>query len=499
MDDIYTIVEDGYINSMVITDAVVTDSLPEYVTYLNQSSHIPSSVEITGSKTMISWTMHHLRKNDTWSVTFAVSINHTGYYETNIFEESHFNYTMYDASDHSLLFPRVYILVGELSAPILKIFNPKDGFVSLSWYYPTDFPISDLIEYLLIFRSEDMRDFDFSTPIVDTSRDTDPRSLDINSLRYSWNLSVSLIPDESYYICMPVTKDDVLFPTSNTVGAKRVYFTSGWNDFSLPFAPCEPLYSHDLKNSVGALSIKSTRFLSRHVWTTSNVSLNIFHGVDEANAIMMCFENDTDYLFSGYAPSNIHYLDNKLPAPSNFTVSLYNETHFHISWDPVEEANSYYLMVNFKRCGIENDVKTKRRLYPWENECFYPISTVGIELAFSVAASTTPIAPMSSYEPSFVLNSSYSIAVYKLFSNSKYCGFGLPFEIAPQTISEFVLENESIIGMNYHDHLEQRWIWHRYNMPQGVYDVQIKRCRAYQISSTEPYEKILILEHNRSQ
>jgi hypothetical protein len=499
MDEIYTIVEEDYINSMVITNAVVTDTLPEYVTYLNDSSHIPYSVDISGSKTTISWTMHHMRRNDTWSVTFAVLINRSGYFETNIFQESHFNYTIYDASDNSLLFPRVYIQVGELSAPLLKIFNPKDGFVSLSWSYPTDFPISDLLDYLLIFRSEDMRGFDFSTPLVNTSIDFDPKSLDINSLRFHWNLSASAIPDESYYIGVPVTKMGVRFPSSNTVGAKRAFFTPDWNDFSLPFAPCEPLYSHDLQSSARALSIKTTRFLSRHVWTTSNVSLNIFHGVDEANAIMLLFENESQYIFTGYAPSSIHCLDNRLPAPTNFTVALYNETHFRISWDPIAGANSYYLIINYKRSGIENDVKTKRRFYPSETEYFYSISTVSIELAFSVAASTTPIKPMSSYEPSFVLNSSYSIAVYKLFSNLKYCGFGLPFKIASQAISEFVLDNSSIIGMNYYDITEQRWVWHRYNMPQGVYDEEIKWCRAYQISSTVPFEKILILDHNQPQ
>jgi hypothetical protein len=48
--------------------------------------------------------------------------------------------------------------------------------------------------------------------------------------------------------------------------------------------------------------------------------------------------------------------------------------------------------------------------------------------------------------------------------------------------------------MNYFNYTGQRWEWHRFNMPKGVYDEDIKWIGAYQISSYEPFEGILIMQ-----
>jgi hypothetical protein len=41
------------------------------------------------------------------------------------------------------------------------------------------------------------------------------------------------------------------------------------------------------------------------------------------------------------------------------------------------------------------------------------------------------------------------------------------------------------VGINYYIETEQRWGWHRINMPKNAYDEVMAYTKGYQLSSTE--------------
>lgn len=463
MDDIYNIIENDYIAKMVVPHAYIIDTLTENI-------HFVENTTVRNA----TWTAHHLRSGEGWNITFEVFADSCGQYQTNIFEHSFIDMLLYNGTILRFHFPRVYITVGENKAPFLEIENMDDGFIKLLWSY-NGLPVT----HYLIFMSETVDGFDFSNPFFNTSDDVDFKSLDIGPLRVTANLSEFDIPIESYYIIRGVQNDGVPLTTSNTVGALRQTFDIGWNDFSLPFEPCSETYLGELQNRIGAQDAKSTHMYQKHYWSRYNNSLSVI------DAIMLYFNESVDYVFTGFVPVNIHRIENTLPAPKLFLMG-YNDTHMRLFWNGVDGANTYRLVMSYFRKSAENN-SSATTLSGDTTEYFFNLSRMSIEMMFYIAPSVKCVDEWP--EPLYLLNMSYSVAIYWLrpYVDVKYFAFGLPFEIAPINISDIISESDDVVGVNHFDWDEQRWIWHRCNMPVGVYDSPIERCRAYQVSTTVPF------------
>jgi hypothetical protein len=86
-------------------------------------------------------------------------------------------------------------------------------------------------------------------------------------------------------------------------------------------------------------------------------------------------------------------------------------------------------------------------------------------------------------------NTTYSIGVWIGNYPAGYSSLGLPletFDSDMKTIDEYCDDIQNTVGINYYRESEQRWIWHRFNMPIGVYDDIIRYTYGYQISTSVP-------------
>jgi hypothetical protein len=51
-------------------------------------------------------------------------------------------------------------------------------------------------------------------------------------------------------------------------------------------------------------------------------------------------------------------------------------------------------------------------------------------------------------------------------------------------LDEYCDDIPSTVGINYLISGEQRWAWHRFNMPMGVYDEVMGYSNGYQVSTS---------------
>jgi hypothetical protein len=81
--------------------------------------------------------------------------------------------------------------------------------------------------------------------------------------------------------------------------------------------------------------------------------------------------------------------------------------------------------------------------------------------------------------------STYSVGVWTGDYDAGYDTFAVPLEIdTAETLDWYCDEISDTWGMNYYNQPEQRWMWHKTVMPDGIYDADIERGLGYQISTT---------------
>jgi hypothetical protein len=81
---------------------------------------------------------------------------------------------------------------------------------------------------------------------------------------------------------------------------------------------------------------------------------------------------------------------------------------------------------------------------------------------------------------------SYSIGIWTKGFDSGYDTISVPLKLNSDRVVDWYCD--AILhswGINYFEINENRWIWHKKVMPQGVYDVNLVTARGYQISTLD--------------
>jgi parallel beta-helix repeat protein len=345
--------------------------------------------------------------------------------------------------------------------------------ILLNWTAP-DYP---LIDHYLIYRSPDQREFDFSSPIYDTSSDLLP-------LRTNWTdvgSAGSGSATEYYYVVRVVGTDGQKSTTSNTAGKWTRPFGKGISAFSLPLQPFD-----DRNLSWFASAIPNVDFIrwvnpSGH-WITHYSSMG--PGFNDTPVMMgtgfeVSLSSPTNFTFCGYPASMIRFHEG-FGDPITFRKSLsvgVDGANVNLSWEAVAGAIEYSVFRNEHRNGLHNP-----SLPPLANvtstnwKDIGAIGNYGSELYYMVI----PVDFVGELG-----SSSYSVGVITVEYESGSDTFALPLKPVGTHFLDWYCDHvPSIVGMAYLK--SEMWIFHANEMPVGVYDVEVLQGEGFQISFTGP-------------
>jgi hypothetical protein len=468
---------------------LIRDILMPGINFIPGSFTIPPdniTVNATGH-TWLQWEKLFITINETWTCTFRIRSNNPGFVETNDYEFSRVKYTNWNNMTITENFPGVNITVKSPmpDPPLLRIFY--DGTtVVLDWTPPS----SQIVDYYLIYRSTARDDFgDFSNPWINTSSDIDPLGpgFPIGD-RISWNDTTASASSEYYYIIRAVNTDSEISSTSNTVGKYDRAFPLNVSTFSLPLEPSYDMNVSWYIEQIGSSPTDYIKFSNPATQTWVTHFLSDGNGVNDTvmrvgEGYEIKLASSTTYTFSGEPGSSIRFLEGEMPQPDNFQVSVIG-TNVFLSWDQVPGADHYIVYRATSRDGLNN------RLLPFAGETVNfganayidldpQVNIGGEEFYYAVGAVNS-----SSMHTS--LNTTYAIGVWIGNYSGGYNAFGLPlqtFDSLTKTVDEYCDDIPNTVGINYYIDSEQRWGWHRFNMPQNAYDEVLGYTKGYQLST----------------
>jgi hypothetical protein len=404
-------------------------------------------------------------------------------------------------SSVELLFPKTMIdvVIGEPQPPELFIEvvddygnpNGKGHNIRLYWV-----PQSSLNEYYLIYRSENQRDFDFSTPWRRTDMDDDNG---IIPLRTTWNDTDSAEPgkmnyhQELYYTIRAVDNVSMVSHTSRTVGKWTKHFYEGVNTFSLPLEPLKIMDTCQYTLDMKANYIKYMDPISQ-TWVTHNFgdrdSNNIPMEMGEGFEVE--FARQTNYTFTGMPGAMILY-DNVSfgfdatsgSGDANSLTATFESPMGDVTLNWAQpssmDANDQYLVFRSNvRDGFfsGNYIQIATLSFNTLSYTDYGNATTNLQNYYMII----PVNEMGIRGVS-----SYSIGVWMGKYYMGYDTLGLPLKSESiQSTDWFCDVIPGTWGMNYYNIHEQRWVWHKTIMPRGAYDPDVVMAEGYQISTIRP-------------
>ncbi|MCK5643642.1 MAG: hypothetical protein KAJ19_22775 [Gammaproteobacteria bacterium] len=409
-----------------------------------------------------------------------------GYIETNDYENSRVNYTNWNNVTIKENFPRVFInmLSPMPDPPQLRIYN-NGTTVILDWTPPGTPDIS----HYLIYRSTARDNFDFRSPWVDTNVTMDNIGLDIIAGRTTWNDTTASTSSEYYYIIRTVNSEGITSFTSNTVGKFDRYLPTGTSTFSLPL---EPSYQRNVSWYIEQIGSDPTDYIKwwnpgTQTWVThlysdgegiNDAPVNLGEGYEMGLAL------DRTYSFWGKPASSIRYLEGEMPRLTNFAVTVDTGGNVQLTWDELAGADHYIIYRTTSRDGLNVRSLSFAAEVPFGTTTWIDsnpgINIGGNEFYYMVGAA-------NSSSMHFTYNTTYAIGVWIADYPAGYSSFGLPLktmDAATKTIDEYADDIPNTVGINYFIYGEQRWAWHRFNMPMGVYDEVMGYSNGYQISTS---------------
>jgi hypothetical protein len=489
------------------SDFMIQDVLPDYIDYIpNSFSTPPENIFEDGfGRTIIQWNVSRIRIGEVWTVSFSVTSNQLGLVDSNYYSLSRINYTRWENSTKSSLFPKTQVLVklGEPQPPELFIetvddLNNPDGQgknIKLSWI-PSSSP---RITHYLIYRSENQNGFDFSNPWKRTDSDSD---FGVSGLRTTWNDTSSADPShpsyrqQQYYTIRAVNEAGMVSYTSRTVGKWTKQFPKDKSTFSLPLEPLQIMDSDYYTRDMGADYIK---------WMNPMTNTWVKHNNGDGPS------NNADLLVgTGYElklPGSINYTFCGMPAS---TIKWNNGTFLGFDWnsnaktlsanvDPMTGDVTLYWM---RPAGVTVGVDKYYVYYSSTRDGFWGRSGidyqllgggpifVGTETANHKAAALAGteyyymVVPLQSSGLQFGA-STYSIGVWTASFSGIYDSMGLPLKLSKDESVDWYCDGISdCVGINYYIYSEQRWGWHSKRMPKDAYDPDIIMADGYQISTS---------------
>ncbi len=154
-----------------------------------------------------------------------------------------------------------------------------------------------------------------------------------------------------------------------------------------------------------------------------------------------------------------------------------------LTWDPILGANHYIIYKSSTREGL-NDLTL---LSFWETTYGDPLDTNFIDYNAAYFSGTQYYYMVTAVsDPSLHsgFNSTYSIGVWTGSFDIGYDTFGLPLKLdSTYTADWFCDALPNVLGLNYFNNVNQRWMWHKTIMPKGAYDPFIFMADGYQLST----------------
>jgi hypothetical protein len=489
------------------SDFMIQDVLPDYIDYVPNSFSIqPANITVDAQgRTIIQWDVKRIKIGEVWTVSFGVTSSILGLVDSNYYSLSRINYTRWDNSTKTSLFPRTQVLVklSEPQPPELFIattddLNNPDGKgnnIQLSWTPPT----SPRITYYLIYRSENQNDFDFSIPWKRTDVDFD---FGVSGLRTTWNDTNLANPSHSnyrqqmYYMVRSVNEAGMVSHTSRTVGKWTKQFPTDISTFSLPLEPLRSLDSDYYTQDMGAEYIKWMD-PTTHNWIKHNLgdgpANNANLSVGEGYEVKL--PGSIKYTFCGMPGSTIKWNNGSYIGfdwnsdAKSLTASVDSTSgDVTLNWLRPASATSgvdkYFIYYSntrdgfWGRSGIDYHLLGGGPIFVGtETAIHLKAATAGTELYYMVV-------PLKSSTLRFGA-STYSIGVWTAAFSGVYDSMGVPLKLSNVESADWYCDaTPNSVGINYYIYSEQRWGWHTTRMPMDVYDTDIIMSEGYQISTS---------------
>jgi uncharacterized protein YegL len=474
---------------MTVGDDVyfVRDVLQPWIDFIPGTFNVlPSNITVDNSGyTILEWEVNKVLVGETFTFTFDVVSNKAGLVQTNYVPDSRARYIKWSGEEVIELFPGVLVNV-KLGPPLPPQLFAKVVGNDVQLYWDILDP-ARVVDHYLIYRSPSQTNFDFSEVWVNTSQH------DNNGIipsRATWNITdgaLETYPLEEYYIIRAVNQLGKKSVTSNTVGKWTKKFYEGVNTFSLPLEPFKIKSTEWYTNDIPSCEHIKWMNTTTQTWTQHNFGDGL--GINDSDVVIgdayeVSVSVECVYTFCGRPGAHIRYVEDELPAPSNFKLNVVNEFgDVELNWDHVPGADHYIVYKSGTREGLNN----LNLLSVWETTYGDPFDTHykdynaaffgGTQYYYMVVAVSDP-----SLHSGF--NSTYSIGVWTGRYDIGYDTFGLPLKLdSVRTADWFCDAIPNLLGMNYFNVTNQRWMWHKTIMPQGAYDPDVIMAEGYQIST----------------
>jgi hypothetical protein len=490
------------------SDYMVQDVLPDYINYIPGSFSIePDNIMYDPQgRTILQWNIERIRIGEEWTVTFGITATTYGLVDSNDFYLSRVNYTRWDNSSKTSLFPRTQVLVKlpEPMAPKLYIDvvddsgipDGKGDHIQLRW----DPPATPYTAYYLIYCSESQTDFDFSTPWIRTDRDYDNGTI---PKRTTWNDTCCAKPgdldyhQQMYYTIRAVNIAGMVSQTSRTVGKWTKTFKEGVSTFSLPLVPLDT----KSKNVDFYLNDMNARYIkwmnpSTHVWMkhgdgdVNDADLELGKGYEVA------FDLETDYTFCGMPAAMIRWDNGSFAGynwksdarslsatvdPGTGDVTLIWARPFGMSVG----VDFYYIYFSNTRDGFWGLLGTDYQILG--GRAIFAGTETAVHAGAAQAGSQFYYIVVPVLLDGMQIGAStYSIGVWTEDYLSQYDTMGIPLKLTDDQTADWYCDNiPDVVGMNYYIYSEQRWGWHSTRMPKGAYDTDMIMGEGYQISTID--------------
>jgi hypothetical protein len=461
-------------------DRMIRDVIPPYMELeWGSFSTYPDVIYNTIEGTCLEWEVARIKVGESWKVSYRVRSSQLGWVPVGVYPDSRVSYIKWNNQHVNHPFPEVLVhvilppthptMTGPPKDLRTSVVGNKD--ISLDWTPPDEPTLS----HYLIYRSIDQRDFDFSSPIHDTSNDANPRQTD-------W-LDVGAAdvgaPREYYYVVRAVDAGGSVSNTSNTAGKWTKTFEAGLNAFSLPLEPFQSLNVSELGNEIpNAEFIRRIR--SDGGWDTHIVGMKGLVSDEEAlvgKGYEISVVKETRYTFVGFPGSMISFHEG-FGDSTAFRKSLMasvQDSNIRVAWQPLPGASKFAVYRSATRDGLFAEAMHPKAVVSAPLDYFVDVGAVlsGTEYYYWVV-------PVDSAGNEG--SSTYSIGVwmgeYQKGSDTISSPLKLPVQIS---IAGICVLNEDIVGMAYL--IKGVWKFHSREMPVSVYNSVYEQAGGYQISS----------------
>jgi hypothetical protein len=421
---------------------------------------------------------------------------YTGSFSLNTSGNHTIDYRAIDNLTNEEIYSRLRIHIeGDISPPkppVLKLRVDEDDII-LYWE-PSNLEDSQDIHHYLIYKSTTKTGFDFSTPWVDTSDDLlgiDPVDGKVTPLRTTWNhTQVAFDDTEYYYTVRGVDDRSNIGYSSNIAGKVTLTFREGYNTFSLPLEPFEPISASEMM--VGD-DFEDTDTIYRYDanyqrWTAHPkffpASITDFQLEFGKGYMIFTSKDNIKYPFTGAAGTAIRFIQGVGNEPG-FVKSLtaeVSDSSVHLTWNQTENATGYRIFRATQRISngsltdftIDHVYEAQSHETAWkdnqatQDEIYYLV--VALDSAGMEKSSTYALG-VKRYD----LSKGYNMISLELEPNPSH-------DTTSFTDTWFSTDEDAIF---YYDRVAGTWVGRTRFLPSNMNNIQMDVGQAYMIYAND--------------